>query len=112
MKKRVSLTESQLHDVIRRCINEVLDNQELSPEEKRNQMADMFRKRELDQLTDDYPNVLKKNKGQASTIQIRHRKGKTTSDLSDKDLYGTDQTDKRPLHRKGSLNRDIPNKEK
>lgn len=85
------------------------DNSWGSNSEKGKQMTDMFSKRDNSQLIRDYPNILKKN---TQNMQIRHRKGKTLSDLSDKDLYGTDQTDKRPLHRKGSLNRDIPNKGK
>ena len=36
--------------------------------------------------------------------RIRRNLGKLPSNHQ-KDLYGTDQADKRPLHRKGSLNR-------
>lgn len=44
-----------------------------------------------------YPNMLKKN----GLVRKNWQRG------LEKDLYGTDQADKRPLHRKGSLNREI-----
>lgn len=50
MKKRIRLTEAQLHNVIRRCINEAMgDNQELNYQEIAEQLSN-----EIQEILDKY----------------------------------------------------------
>ena len=69
---------------------------------KPNALGDEYwQDKEAQEAAAKYPSMLTK-KG-----ILRKRKGKSIADIVNKGVYGTDQADKRPLHRKGSLNREI-----
>lgn len=76
-----------------------------NPRQKRREMIDAWEDREFRERANQHPDVLRKD-GNGYRKKYRVSPESMLS-AKDKLLYGTDQADKRPLHRKASLNREL-----